>query len=475
VIKANGFPVACPLLAPVVGHLGRLRSPPMCATRSTGGAQVCNCSTPGQAQLSPSITTFFAAPYQKRGCVDQVEGHPPEPPVLYSLAVAGVLERMANTGRFHLVGFWTVDMAGWPCRCRNISVVQGNVDSGAVVAPPRRSGPGLVDTVSRPGAGATSSNSATGIPAGTPEENCPGCSLRPAKTVNELNRSRWLSASGQGLDSPAQVAAVGQAIAQQCTRIRCGSCCCGLAGPAKLTPFLAHDPRISPCWWVICATRSPTPPRCLGQRLIHTPRPGRDPSCPSGERGGRQRFAWGAPTRPGWKQVILLLPRQHPRPRSSTFAAGSGGPTAPNNIQTKALCLQQLEDPSPAERIVAVCSKHSCSVDRLQPGSSRPPATSPPGFNEVVRWLWRPAGLRAEASFTSFPRRRHRPGSRILTLQPTPNPTRSRAGGRFGAFGARPAAVQRGRTPQSGLLPLARESRPPFGLAALSGLVESKP
>jgi len=99
---------------------------------------------PWAGQLSPSITDVFRRPPTRTGALDQRERPPtPTPPDILYLCSAGVLSALANTGVvFHLVDLWDRDMADGLARLPEQSRVQGNVDPGAVVWHPRRSGPG---------------------------------------------------------------------------------------------------------------------------------------------------------------------------------------------------------------------------------------------------------------------------------------------------------------------------------------------
>ncbi|MFM9046640.1 MAG: NAD-dependent epimerase/dehydratase family protein, partial [Cyanobium sp.] len=67
-------------------------------------------------------------------------------------------------------------------------------------------------------------------------------------------------------------------------------------------------------------------------------------------------------------------------------------------IQTKALCLQDLEIHPLAERIVAVFPTLVFG-GRLGPGDLHPTSYLTAGVGEAIRWLWLARWLRAEASF----------------------------------------------------------------------------
>jgi len=54
------------------------------------------------------------------------------------------------------------------------------------------------------------------------------------------------------------------------------------------------------------------------------------------------------------------------------------------------------------------------SVGSVQPGSSLPTSYLTAGLNEVVRWLWLPAGCGLRQPFHFIHARRHRPGLREI-------------------------------------------------------------
>jgi len=129
-----------------------------------------------QASSAPSITDVFAAPYQKTGwwISEATTRHPPLI-LIYLLAVAGVLERMANTGIDFIslgIGPWIWPMA-LPA-CRNDLGGAGQMwIRGCCWHPRSDSGARVVDTVLQ-GQGPAPQSSNLGPqahPAGTPEEN----------------------------------------------------------------------------------------------------------------------------------------------------------------------------------------------------------------------------------------------------------------------------------------------------------------
>jgi len=174
--QGDGFQEpAC--LHPVAGAILADAIATMCAAQIETAAQVgCNCSTLGRRPAAPSITSSAL----QKGVVDQVKGHPPAtPPDSLILAVPGCWSAWLDTGVDFISLDWNRGIGRWAfAACPDISVVQ-ECGSGLLFWTRRRSGPG-VHTVLKAGAGATSSTSATAS-CGTPKENVPGVSLKPAK------------------------------------------------------------------------------------------------------------------------------------------------------------------------------------------------------------------------------------------------------------------------------------------------------
>jgi len=204
------------------------------------------------------------------------------------------------------------------------------------------------------------------------------------------------------LSAPAKVlitgasGCVGQAIAQQLYRESDVELLLWLRDPAKLTAVPRHDPRIT---LLVGDLRDQEPHAAAiasAQRLIHT------------------ATAWGDPERAHQVNVLAvkeLLGRTDPARLEQViyFSTASildrdlnllpeAAAYGTEYIQTKALCLQQLETHPLAERIVAVFPTLVFGGS-VQPGSSLPTSYLTAGLNEVVRWLWLARWLRAEASF----------------------------------------------------------------------------
>ena len=189
---------------------------------------------------------------------------------------------------------------------------------------------------------------------------------------------------------------VGQHIAEQLLRETDAQLLLWLRDPAKLTAVPANHPRIT---LLVGDLRDPAPHRAAiasATRIIHT------------------ATAWGDPERA--QQVNVMAVKQ-------MLAAADPGvleqvvyfstasilnrdlellPEAmaygTEYIQTKAQCLQQLEQHPLAERIVAVFPTlvFGGRVDRSGPF---PTSYLTEGLKEGARWLWLAKWLRADASF----------------------------------------------------------------------------
>jgi len=189
---------------------------------------------------------------------------------------------------------------------------------------------------------------------------------------------------------------VGQAIAQQLYRESDVELLLWLRDPAKLTSVPRHDPRIT---LLVGDLRDQEPHAAAiatAQRIIHT------------------ATAWGDPERAHQVNVVAvkeLLGRTDPGRLEQViyFSTASilnchlellpeASAYGTEYIQTKALCLQQLESHPLAGRIVAVFPTLVFGGS-VQPGGTLPTSYLTAGLKEVARWLWLARWLRAEASF----------------------------------------------------------------------------
>jgi nucleoside-diphosphate-sugar epimerase len=189
---------------------------------------------------------------------------------------------------------------------------------------------------------------------------------------------------------------VGQAIAQQLYRESDVELLLWLRDPAKLTSVPRQDPRIT---LLVGDLRDQEPHAAAiatAQRIIHT------------------ATAWGDPERAHQVNVVAvkeLLGRTDPGRLEQViyFSTASilnchlellpeASAYGTEYIQTKALCLQQLESHPLAGRIVAVFPTLVFGGS-VQPGGTLPTSYLTAGLKEVARWLWLARWLRAEASF----------------------------------------------------------------------------
>ncbi|MCT0212977.1 MULTISPECIES: NAD(P)-dependent oxidoreductase [unclassified Synechococcus] len=189
---------------------------------------------------------------------------------------------------------------------------------------------------------------------------------------------------------------VGQAIAQQLYHGSDVELLLWLRDPAKLTAVPSHDPRIT---LLVGDLRDQQPHAAAiasADRIIHT------------------ATAWGDPERAHQVNVVAvkeLLARTDPQRLEQViyFSTASildrhlqllpeAAAYGTEYIQTKALCLQQLEVHPMAERIVAVFPTLVFG-GTVQPGGALPASYLTAGLKEVVRWLWLARWLKAEASF----------------------------------------------------------------------------
>jgi len=189
---------------------------------------------------------------------------------------------------------------------------------------------------------------------------------------------------------------VGQHIAEQLLRETDAQLLLWLRDPAKLSAVPADHPRIT---LLVGDLRDPEPHRAAiasATRIIHT------------------ATAWGDPERAQQVNVVAvkqMLAATNPAVLEQVVYFSTASilnrdlellPEAmaygTEYIQTKALCLQQLEQHPLAERIVAVFPTlvFGGRVDRSGPF---PTSYLTEGLKEGARWLWLAKWLRADASF----------------------------------------------------------------------------
>ncbi len=189
---------------------------------------------------------------------------------------------------------------------------------------------------------------------------------------------------------------VGQHIAEQLLRETNAQLLLWLRDPAKLTAVPADHPRIT---LLVGDLRDPEPHRAQiasATRIIHT------------------ATAWGDPERAQQVNVVAvkqMLAAVDPAVLEQVVYFSTASilnrdlqllPEAmaygTEYIQTKAQCLQQLEQHPLAERIVAVFPTlvFGGRVDRSGPF---PTSYLTEGLQEGARWLWLAKWLRADASF----------------------------------------------------------------------------
>ena len=189
---------------------------------------------------------------------------------------------------------------------------------------------------------------------------------------------------------------VGQHIAAQLYRDTDAELLLLLRDPAKLTAVPANDPRIT---LLVADLRELTPHAgaiSTVTRVIHTATAWGDPERAMAVNvvAVKQLLAF---TSPEWLEQVIyfstasLLNRQLEL-LPEALSEGT------EYIQTKALCLQQLEQHPLAERIVAVFPTlvFGGAVDGKGPF---PTSYLTAGLGEACRWLWLAKWLRADASF----------------------------------------------------------------------------
>lgn len=189
---------------------------------------------------------------------------------------------------------------------------------------------------------------------------------------------------------------VGQHIAAQLYRDTDAELLLLLRDPAKLTAVPANDPRIT---LLVADLRELTPHAgaiATATRVIHTATAWGDPERAMAVNvvAVKQLLAF---TSPEWLEQVIyfstasLLNRQLEL-LPEALSEGT------EYIQTKALCLQQLEQHPLAERIVAVFPTlvFGGAVDGNGPF---PTSYLTAGLSAACRWLWLAKWLRADASF----------------------------------------------------------------------------
>jgi nucleoside-diphosphate-sugar epimerase len=189
---------------------------------------------------------------------------------------------------------------------------------------------------------------------------------------------------------------VGQHIAEQLYRETDAELLLWLRDPSKLTAVPANDPRIT---LLVGDLRDVTPQQDLiasANRIIHT------------------ATAWGDPERARQVNVVAvkdMLAAANPAVLEQVIYFSTASilnrdlellPEAMDYgteyIQTKAQCLQQLEQHPLAERIVAVFPTLVFG-GRVNGSGPFPTSYLTAGLKEGARWLWLAKWLRAEATF----------------------------------------------------------------------------
>jgi nucleoside-diphosphate-sugar epimerase len=261
---------------------------------------------------------------------------------------------------------------------------------------------------------------------------------------------------------------VGQTIAEQLYRESDAELLLWLRDPAKLTAVPARDPRIT---LLVGDLRDQEPHAAAiasADRIIHT------------------ATAWGDPERAHQVNVVAvkeLLGRADPARLEQVIYFSTASildrnlellPEAEAHgteyIQTKALCLRQLEAHPLAERIVAVFPTLVFGGSVL-PGDVHPTSYLTAGLKEAVRWLWLARWLRAEASFHFIHAADIARVCGHLALRPhVPNPEPGQGAVRRLVLGQPALTVDDAVTR---LCRWRRSWRPPFGLALNGWWIEA--
>ena len=189
---------------------------------------------------------------------------------------------------------------------------------------------------------------------------------------------------------------VGQHIAAQLYRDTDAELLLLLRDPAKLTAVPANDPRIT---LLVADLRELTPHAgaiATATRVIHTATAWGDPERAMAVNvvAVKQLLAF---TSPEWLEQVIYFSTASLLNRQLELLPEALS-EATEYIQTKALCLQQLEQHPLAERIVAVFPTlvFGGAVDGKGPF---PTSYLTAGLGEACRWLWLAKWLRADASF----------------------------------------------------------------------------
>ena len=260
---------------------------------------------------------------------------------------------------------------------------------------------------------------------------------------------------------------VGQHLAQLLYRDTNARLLLWLRDPAKLKAVPANDPRIE---LLVGDLRDVAPHRAAiasAQRIIHT------------------ATAWGDPERAHQVNVVAvkeLLAAADPAVLEQViyFSTASlldrqlqllpeAAECGTEYIQTKALCLQQLEAHPLAERIVAVFPTLVFG-GRVDGGGPFPTSYLTAGLAEAARWLWLARFLRAEASFHFI----HaadiaRVCAHLASRPQGPNPEPNQGAVRRLVLGQAPVTVN---GTVNALCRWRRTWQPPFGLDLQGWLIE---
>ena len=312
------------------------------------GAQVVQMFDSWAGQLSPADYDTFAAPYQKK-VVDLVkQTHPDTPFILYISGSAGVIERMANTGVDIVSLDWTVDMAEALARMPEHIGVQGNVDPGLLFGSQDAIRDRIDDCVRKARGRKHILNLGTAS-SRAPLKRTVSSSSKPVSPSWIASEPRFEFRTCTDPDHGAS-GCVGQHIADLLYQETDAELLLWLRDPSKLTAVPAADPRIT---LLVGDLRDGAPPR----------------SDRFGDADHPTATAWGDPERAQQVNVVAVkqmlaapIPRCSsrwcisPPPASSTRTCSYCRRPCPGTeyIQTKAQCLEQLEQHPLAQRIVAV-------------------------------------------------------------------------------------------------------------------------
>jgi nucleoside-diphosphate-sugar epimerase len=261
---------------------------------------------------------------------------------------------------------------------------------------------------------------------------------------------------------------VGQYITEQLYRHSDAELLLLLRDPAKLTVVSADDPRVT---LLVGDLRELTPHAggiATATRIIHTATAWGDPlrAQQVNVDAVKQLLAF---TSPVWLEQVIyfstasILDRQlQLLPEAAEFGT--------EYIQTKALCLQQLEDHPLAAKIVAVFPTLVFG-GQVGPGDRHPTSYLTAGLREATRWLWLAKWLRAEASFHFIHAADIALVCAHLATQPhQPNPEPNQGALRRLVLGQAPISVNDTVTQ---LCRWRRSWQPPFGIDLQGWLIEA--